>query len=49
MAGSEAEERIRAKVEAALRREFPDARIVHEVNTSWVGFGWTLPRFGPTP
>lgn len=32
MAGSIAEERIRAKVEASLRREFPDARIVHELN-----------------
>lgn len=31
MAGSEAEERIRAKVEAAMRRQYPDARIVHEL------------------
>lgn len=31
MAASESEERIRAKVEAFLRAEFPDARIVHEL------------------
>lgn len=31
MAGSEAEERIRAKVEAAFRRNWPDARIIHEL------------------
>jgi hypothetical protein len=31
MAGSIAEERIRAKAEALLRRRFPDARIVHEL------------------
>lgn len=31
MAGSEAEERIRAKAEAELRRLYPDARIVHEL------------------
>jgi hypothetical protein len=31
MAGSHAEERIRAKVETALKAEFPDARIVHEL------------------
>jgi hypothetical protein len=31
VSGSEAEERIRAKVEAALKAEFPDARIVHEL------------------
>lgn len=31
MAGSEAEERIRAKAEAALREEWPDARIIHEL------------------
>jgi hypothetical protein len=31
MAGSEAEERIRAKVEAEFRRRWPDARIVHEL------------------
>lgn len=31
MAGSQAEERIRAKVEASLRTEFPGARIVHEL------------------
>jgi len=31
MAGSVAEERIRAKVEASLRRSFPDARIIHEL------------------
>jgi hypothetical protein len=37
MAGSEAEERIRAKVEAAIRREFSDARIAHEVNISQGG------------
>lgn len=28
---SEAEERIRAKCEAALRQQFPDARIIHEL------------------
>lgn len=47
MAGSEAEERIRAKVEAALRREFPDARIVHEVNTSWGGVRMDLAAVRP--
>lgn len=31
MAGSQAEERIRAKAEAMLRRRFPDARIIHEL------------------
>lgn len=31
MSGSEAEERIRAKAEAALREVWPDARIVHEL------------------
>lgn len=31
MAGSIAEERIRAKAEAMLRRLFPDARIIHEL------------------
>lgn len=31
MAGSEAEERIRGKVEAALHRRRPDARIIHEL------------------
>lgn len=31
MAGSDAEERIRAKVEAELRRQFPTARIIHEL------------------
>lgn len=31
MAGSVAEERIREKVEAALRRRRPDARIIHEL------------------
>jgi len=47
MAGSEAEERIRAKVEASLRREFPDARIVHEVNTSWGGVRMDLAAVRP--
>ena len=47
MAGSEAEERIRAKVEAALRSEFPDARIVHEVNTSWGGVRMDLAAVRP--
>lgn len=37
MAGSQAEERIRAKIEIALRREFPAARIVHELNMSQGG------------
>lgn len=37
MVGSVAEERIRAKVETALRREFADARIVHELNTEQSG------------
>ncbi|QBQ49073.1 hypothetical protein [Brevundimonas naejangsanensis] len=31
MAGSEAEERIRTKVAAELRRRYPEARIVHEL------------------
>ncbi|WP_225205067.1 hypothetical protein [Novosphingobium huizhouense] len=31
MSGSEAEERIRLKVEAALRMQFPEARIIHEL------------------
>lgn len=31
MSGSAAEERIRAKAEALLRRLFPDARIIHEL------------------
>lgn len=31
MAGSEAEERIRTKVEAELRRLYPTARIIHEL------------------
>lgn len=31
MAGSEAEERIRVKAVAALRRLYPDARIIHEL------------------
>lgn len=31
MAGSVAEERIRAKVEAAFRRRWPEARIIHEL------------------
>jgi hypothetical protein len=31
MSGSDAEERIRAKGEALLRRLFPDARIIHEL------------------
>jgi len=31
MAGSEAEERVRAKAEALLRRLWPDARIIHEL------------------
>lgn len=31
MAGSEAEERIRGKGEAMLRRVYPDARIIHEL------------------
>lgn len=31
MAGSEAEERIRAKAEEKLRRVFPTARIIHEL------------------
>jgi len=31
MAGSIAEERIRAKVEAAFRRRWPEARIIHEL------------------
>ncbi|AKU43492.1 hypothetical protein CPT_Sansa88 [Caulobacter phage Sansa] len=31
MAGSEAEERIRALVVAAMRRRWPDARIIHEL------------------
>lgn len=31
MAGSDAEERIRAKVEAELRQHFPAARIIHEL------------------
>lgn len=31
MAGSEAEERIRVRAEAALRTAFPDARIIHEL------------------
>lgn len=31
MSGSEAEERIRAKAEAALRAAWPDARIIHEL------------------
>ena len=34
MAGSEAEERIRAKAEALLRAERPSARVIHELNTS---------------
>lgn len=32
MAGSEAEERIRAKTEAALRARLPSARIIHELD-----------------
>lgn len=31
MAGSEAEERIRAKAEVWLRQRVPDARIIHEL------------------
>lgn len=31
MSGSEAEERIRAKAEDALRQAFPEARIIHEL------------------
>lgn len=31
MSGSVAEERIRAKVEAAMRRRWPEARIIHEL------------------
>lgn len=31
MAGSEAEERIRAKAEAFLRRTYPDGRVIHEL------------------
>jgi len=47
MAGSEAEERIRAKVEAQLRREFPDARIVHELNMQWGGIRLDLAAVRP--
>lgn len=48
MAGSAAEERIRAKVEAALRREFPDARIAHEVNISQGGCRMDLAAVRPS-
>jgi hypothetical protein len=48
MSGSEAEERIRAKVEAALRREFPDARIAHEVNISHGGCRMDLAAVRPS-
>lgn len=47
MSGSVAEERIRAKVEAALRREFPDARIVHELNMSQGGIRLDLAAVRP--
>lgn len=37
MSGSIAEERIRAKVEADMRRRYPDARIIHELVLSQGG------------
>jgi hypothetical protein len=47
MAGSAAEERIRAKAEAQLRREFPDARIIHELNMQWGGIRLDLAAVRP--
>jgi hypothetical protein len=48
MAGSEAEERIREKAEAQLRREFPDARIIHELNMQWGGIRLDLAAVTPS-
>lgn len=47
MAGSVAEERIRAKVEARLRAEFPDARIIHELNVEQLGIRLDLAAVRP--
>lgn len=48
MAGSIAEERIRSKVEAQLRLEFPDARIIHELNMQWGGIRLDLAAVRPS-
>lgn len=47
MAGSIAEERIRARVEERLRSEFPEARIVHELNMVWGGIRLDLGAVRP--
>lgn len=46
MAGSEAEERIRAKAEAAMRRRWPEARIVHELMLEQGGIRIDLAAIG---
>jgi hypothetical protein len=48
MAGSEAEERIRVKVEAKLRQTFPDARIIHELVLKQGGVRIDLAAVTPT-
>jgi hypothetical protein len=48
MAGSQAEERIRAKAEASLRRAFPDARIIHELVLQQGGCRIDLAAVTPT-
>lgn len=47
MAGSEAEERLRAKTEAAMRKRWPDARIVHELMLQQGGVRIDLAAVGP--
>lgn len=46
MAGSVAEERIRAKAEASLRRRWPSARIVHELQLEQGGIRIDLAAIG---
>lgn len=48
MAGSAAEERLRAKAEASLRRSFPDARIIHELVLEQGGCRIDLAAVTPT-
>jgi hypothetical protein len=47
MAGSDAEEQLRLKAEAQLRQEFPDARIIHELNMQWGGIRLDLAAVRP--
>lgn len=47
MAGSEAEERIRAKVEEMMRMRWPEARIIHELQLEEGGVRIDLAAVGP--